>query len=53
MKNVPTVLILRPDLDEYYAMWAFAHFMKTYQGIIDFAHNTHTMAFTQGPLTIG
>ena len=29
-KNVPTVIVLRQDLNEYFQMWMFANNMKSY-----------------------
>ena len=52
VKNVPTILMLRPDLNQFFAMWMFAHHLKTYEGIMSFVRETYTYAYTQGPLPV-
>lgn len=52
VSNVPQIILLKPELEKYFAMWTFAQGQKTYAGVMNFVQRDYEKAFTQGALPV-
>ena len=50
IQNMPSLILLRPEQNQYYLMWSFWEPSRTFEGVMRFIARDYHFAYTYGPL---